>query len=69
MIDVIFRGIPIGLQIGEQRVTVTSGSTPIGLQQEEIMTSKRRIYPDAGHGGTFQAHERFIPEALEFLEA
>jgi pimeloyl-ACP methyl ester carboxylesterase len=26
-----------------------------------------RIYPDAGHGGIFQAHERFVPEALEFL--
>lgn len=28
-----------------------------------------RIYPDAGHGGIFQAHERFVPEALEFLGA
>ncbi len=26
-----------------------------------------RIYPDAGHGGIFQAHKRFVPEALEFL--
>ena len=26
-----------------------------------------RIYPDAGHGGIFQAHERFVPEALAFL--
>jgi pimeloyl-ACP methyl ester carboxylesterase len=26
-----------------------------------------RIYPDAGHGGIFQFHERFVPEALEFL--
>jgi pimeloyl-ACP methyl ester carboxylesterase len=28
-----------------------------------------RIYPDAGHGGIFQAHERFVGEALEFLGA
>ena len=28
-----------------------------------------RIYPDAGHGGIFQAHERFVPEALAFLES
>ena len=26
-----------------------------------------RIYPDAGHGGIFQAHDRFVPEALAFL--
>ncbi|WP_200304703.1 alpha/beta fold hydrolase [Streptomyces adelaidensis] len=26
------------------------------------------IYPDAGHGGIFQFHERFVVEALEFLE-
>jgi pimeloyl-ACP methyl ester carboxylesterase len=26
-----------------------------------------RIYPDAGHGGIFQYHEQFVPEALEFL--
>ena len=28
-----------------------------------------RIYPDAGHGGIFQAHERFVPDALAFLGA
>ncbi|QZS52544.1 alpha/beta fold hydrolase [Rhodococcus opacus] len=26
-----------------------------------------RIYPDAGHGGVFQYHERFVPQVLEFL--
>jgi pimeloyl-ACP methyl ester carboxylesterase len=26
-----------------------------------------KIYPDAGHGGIFQAHLRFVPEALAFL--
>ncbi|WP_405136453.1 alpha/beta fold hydrolase [Nocardia sp. NBC_01388] len=26
-----------------------------------------RIYPDAGHGGIFQFHERFVREALDFL--
>jgi pimeloyl-ACP methyl ester carboxylesterase len=25
------------------------------------------IYPDAGHGGIFQYHQQFVPEALEFL--
>lgn len=26
------------------------------------------VYPDAGHGGIFQFHERFVAEALDFLE-
>ncbi|MEU0435954.1 alpha/beta hydrolase [Streptomyces sp. NPDC006290] len=25
------------------------------------------LYPDAGHGGIFQYHDRFVPRALEFL--
>ncbi|PYE12478.1 pimeloyl-ACP methyl ester carboxylesterase [Williamsia limnetica] len=28
-----------------------------------------RIYTDAGHGGIFQAHDQFVPAALEFLAA
>ncbi|MGY5001030.1 alpha/beta fold hydrolase [Streptomyces griseus] len=27
------------------------------------------LYPDAGHGGIFQHHDRFVPRALAFLEA
>ncbi|MGP3638063.1 alpha/beta fold hydrolase [Streptomyces sp. 24-1644] len=27
------------------------------------------LYPDAGHGGIFQYHEEFVPQALEFLES
>ena len=27
-----------------------------------------RIYPDAGHGGIFQYHAAFVPEALDFLD-
>ena len=34
---------------------------------QRLPNATLRIYPDAGHGGIFQAHERFIPEALEFL--
>ncbi|MFK8906396.1 alpha/beta fold hydrolase [Streptomyces sp. YS-3] len=26
------------------------------------------LYPDAGHGGIFQHHDRFVPRALAFLE-
>ncbi len=25
------------------------------------------IYPDSGHGGIFQFHEKFAPVAVEFL--
>jgi len=32
-----------------------------------IPNATLRIYPDAGHGGIFQFHDRFVPEALEFL--
>lgn len=34
---------------------------------QRLPNATLRIYPDAGHGGIFQAHERFIPEALAFL--
>ena len=27
------------------------------------------IYPDAGHGGIFQYHDRFVAKALTFLAA
>ena len=31
--------------------------------------SQLTIYPDAGHGGIFQHHAEFVPEALDFLAA
>ena len=36
---------------------------------EQIPNSKLEIYPDSGHGGIFQYHERFVPAVLEFLDA
>jgi pimeloyl-ACP methyl ester carboxylesterase len=27
------------------------------------------LYPDAGHGGIFQFHDRFVPAAAEFLDS
>ena len=35
---------------------------------ERIPNSKLEIYPDSGHGGIFQYHERFVPAVLGFLE-
>src|SRR6266508_3144372 len=29
--------------------------------------SELKIYPDAGHGGIFQFHNEFVPQALEFF--
>ena len=32
-----------------------------------LPNAKLKIYPDAGHGGIFQYHEKFVPVALDFL--
>ena len=32
-----------------------------------IKNSELIIYPDSGHGGIFQFHDKFVPVALEFL--
>ena len=32
-----------------------------------IQHSELIIYPDSGHGGIFQYHEKFAPVAVEFL--
>ena len=32
-----------------------------------LPNSKLIIYPNSGHGGVFQHHREFVPEALEFL--
>ena len=33
-----------------------------------IAGSELIIYPDSGHGGIFQFHDRFAPVAVEFLD-
>ncbi|MGF4045385.1 alpha/beta fold hydrolase [Paenarthrobacter nitroguajacolicus] len=35
--------------------------------RRRIPGSELVIYPDSGHGGIFQFHDRFVPVALEFL--
>jgi pimeloyl-ACP methyl ester carboxylesterase len=35
--------------------------------QHRIKDSELIIYPDSGHGGIFQNHDRFAPVAVEFL--
>ncbi len=34
---------------------------------KRLPNSELKIYPDAGHGGIFQFHAEFVPQALEFL--
>jgi pimeloyl-ACP methyl ester carboxylesterase len=46
------------------RMVPTSNSYDLARR---IPNATLRIYPDAGHGGIFQFHERFVAEALEFL--
>ena len=50
----------------DDRMVPTSNSYDLA---QRLPNATLRIYPDAGHGGIFQAHERFVPEALAFLEA
>jgi pimeloyl-ACP methyl ester carboxylesterase len=52
---------------GDNDVMVAS-SQSVALA-ERIPNSNLEIYPDSGHGGIFQYHERFVPAVLEFLEA
>jgi pimeloyl-ACP methyl ester carboxylesterase len=49
----------------EDRMVPTSNSYDLARR---LPNSTLRIYPDAGHGGVFQHHERFVAEALEFLQ-
>jgi pimeloyl-ACP methyl ester carboxylesterase len=48
----------------DDRMVPTSNSYDLARR---LPNATLRIYPDAGHGGIFQTHERFVPEALEFL--
>ena len=34
---------------------------------KRLPNSEIKIYPDAGHGGIFQFHDEFVPQAMEFL--
>ena len=34
---------------------------------KRLLNSQLKIYPDAGHGGIFQFHDEFVPQALEFF--
>nr|WP_232017114.1 alpha/beta hydrolase [Gordonia insulae] len=58
---------PVLVANGEDdRMVPTSNSYDLARR---LPNATLRIYSDAGHGGIFQAHEQFVPTALEFLAA
>lgn len=66
---------PHDLSVIRQPVLVANGDSDRMVPSKNSADLARRlpnaelvIYPDAGHGGIFQFHKRFVGEALEFLE-
>lgn len=56
---------PVLVANGESdRMVPTSNSFDL---ERRLPNATLRIYSDAGHGGIFQYHDRFVGEALEFL--
>ncbi|MGY2020334.1 alpha/beta fold hydrolase [Nocardia gipuzkoensis] len=48
----------------DDRMVPTSNSFDLA---QRLPNAALRIYPDAGHGGIFQHHDKFVGEALDFL--
>jgi pimeloyl-ACP methyl ester carboxylesterase len=48
----------------DDRMVPTSNTFDLA---KRLPNSELTIYPDAGHGGIFQFHDEFVPQALEFL--
>jgi pimeloyl-ACP methyl ester carboxylesterase len=56
---------PVLVANGEHdRMVPTSNSIDLARR---LPNAQLKLYPDAGHGGIFQYHEQFVPQALEFL--
>ena len=65
---------PMDLASIEQPVFVANGEDDRMLPTRasfdlahRLPNASLRIYPDSGHGGVFQWHEKFVPQVLEFL--
>lgn len=48
----------------DDRMLATRGSFELA---HRLPDARLVIYPDSGHGGVFQHHQRFVPEVLQFL--
>ncbi|KOV20488.1 alpha/beta hydrolase [Streptomyces caelestis] len=70
------RRAPADLSLIHQPVLVANGESDRMVPSVNTVDLAARLpqgqleplYPDAGHGGIFQYHDRFVPRALEFLE-
>jgi pimeloyl-ACP methyl ester carboxylesterase len=70
------RSAPSDLSTFTQPTLIANGDhdrmVPSVLSEDmhrRIKGSQLIIYPDSGHGGVFQYHEKFAPVAAEFLAA
>jgi pimeloyl-ACP methyl ester carboxylesterase len=68
------RSTPVDLSTITQPTLIANGDNdrmvPSVLSEDlhrRIKNSELIIYPDSGHGGIFQFHDKFVPVALEFL--
>ena len=68
------RSTPSDLSLLTQPTLIANGDhdrmVPSDLSEDlhrRIRDSELIIYPDSGHGGIFQFHEKFAPVAVEFL--
>lgn len=58
-------GIPVLIANGDHDIMVPTVNSHDMARR--IAGAHLLIYPDAGHGGIFQYHSAFVPEALRFL--
>ncbi|PQP22599.1 alpha/beta fold hydrolase [Rhodococcus opacus] len=68
------RATPVDLSTITQPTLIANGdndrmvpSVLSGDLHHRIKGSELIIYPDSGHGGIFQNHDKFVPAVLEFL--
>ncbi|HVM89913.1 MAG TPA: alpha/beta hydrolase [Puia sp.] len=65
---------PMDLSVFKLPVFIANGdndrmvpSTLSNYMAKRFPNAQLKVYPDSGHGGIFQYHEEFIPQAIEFL--
>ncbi|MFD6358171.1 alpha/beta fold hydrolase [Nocardia sp. NPDC001965] len=68
------RSQPDDLSVITHPVLVANGDNDLMVASSHSADMARRlpnaqlkIYPNSGHGGIFQHHQRFVPDALQFL--
>ena len=59
--------MPVFVANGDHDLMVDSNHS--ADMARRLPTAKLKIYPNSGHGGVFQHHRAFVPDALQFLAA